>query len=65
MTDALFCYSSYYFEEDLSQLKLLLELGVDLNARNAKGITAIHVALQSSRNSKIVQFYMDNKVQLP
>lgn len=64
MVDALFYYSSYYYEKDLSPLRLLLELGVDLNSENAEGIAAIHIALNSGGRNKIVQFFIDNKADL-
>lgn len=62
--DALFYYSSYYFNEDLSTLMLLQKLGADLNAENSEGIAAIHVAFYSGGYNKIVQFYIDNNVDL-
>ena len=64
MGEALFYYSSFYYKDNLSPLKLLLELGVDLNAENAEGLAAIHVALQSGGHNSIVQFYIDNKANL-
>lgn len=64
MVDALFYYSTYYHQNDLSPLKLLLELGIDLNAEDAEGIAAIHSALRYGGRNKIVQFYIDNKADL-
>jgi curved DNA-binding protein CbpA len=64
MVDALFYYLSYYHKDDLSALQLLLELGVDLNSEDAKGVPAIHAALQSGGRNKIVQFFIDNKADL-
>lgn len=63
MEEALFYYSSYYHNDDLSPLKLLVELGVDLNAENSEGIAAIHVA-HASGGKRIFQFYLDNHVDL-
>ncbi len=64
MVDALFYYLSYYHKDDLSALKLLLELGVDLNSEDAEGVAAIHAALRSGGLNKIVQFFIDNKADL-
>lgn len=64
MNEALFYYSSYYFNGDLSPLQLLFELGVDLNAENGEGIAAIHLALHSGGVNNIVQFYVNNKADL-
>lgn len=64
MTEALFYFSSYYYDEDLAPLKLLLELGVDLNTEDADGIAAIHLAISSGGYNKIVKFYVDHKVDL-
>jgi ankyrin repeat protein len=58
MTQALFYYSEYYFNSDLSILKLLVELGADLNAENHEGIAAIHLAIHSGGINDIVQFYI-------
>ena len=64
LSEALFYYSEYYFKHDLSQLKLLLELGVDLNSENSKGIAAIHLALYSGGYNKIVKFFVENGADL-
>lgn len=64
MTEALFYFSSYYHKEDIAALELLVELGVDLNAENANGIAAIHVAIDSGGYNKIVQFYLNNQADL-
>lgn len=64
MKEALFYYSNYFYEKDLAPLMLLVELGVDLNAENSKGIAAIHLALHSGGRNKIVQFYIDHKADL-
>lgn len=64
MEEALFYYSSYYYQNDLSPLKLLVDLGVDLNAENSEGIAAIHVAYASGGSNQIFKFFLENDVDL-
>lgn len=65
MKAALFYYVNDFFYKDLRPLKLLIELGVDLNSENAEGIAAIHFALEKYPLTKdMVALFIAHKADL-
>ncbi len=59
--DALFYYSNYGCEDDLSQLQCIIESGIDINIENSYGDTAIHHAFRQGPDgyNAIVKFLID------
>ncbi len=58
-TDALFYYSNYRCENDLSQLQIIIESGIDINIENIHGNTAVQYAFNQGGYNEIVKFLIE------
>lgn len=57
--DALFYYSNYRCENDLSQLQTVIDSGIDIDDEDSRGVTTIEYAMHQGGYNTIVKLLID------